>query len=61
MPEDGKQCYIYLDDALVLPKSYTKVKEDGQLLQRLGFVLSLEKFQLQPTQEFTHLSLVFNT
>ena len=57
--------FLYLDDALVLANSYTKAKEDGQrlvqFLQRLGFVLSLEKCQLEPTQEFTLLCLVFNT
>ena len=31
-----------------------------QLLQRLGFMLSLEKCQLELTQEFTHLVLVFS-
>ena len=40
-------------------------QEDGlrvvQLLHKLGFVLSLEKYQLEPTQEFTHWDLVFNT
>ena len=57
--------FLYLDDTLVLVNSYTQAKEDGQrvvqLLQRLGFILSLEKCQLEPTQEFTHLGLVFNT
>ena len=55
---------LYLDDALVLANSYTKTKEDGQratqLIQKLGFVLSPEKCQLEPTQEFTHFGLVFN-
>ena len=32
-----------------------------QELQRLDFVLSLQMCQLEPTQEFTHLGLVFNT
>ena len=57
--------FLYLDGALVLAHSYTQAKEDGQkvvqLLQKLGFVLSLEKCQLEPNQEFTHLGLVFNT
>ena len=44
---------------------YTQGKEDEQrvvqLLQRLVFVLSLEKCQLELTQEFTHSGLVFKT
>ena len=60
----GKTVCLHLDDALVLVTSYTQAKADGQrvgqLLQRLGFVLSLEKCQSEPTQEFTHLGLVFN-
>ena len=59
------EVFLYLNDALVLANSYTQAKEDGQrvveLLQILGFVLSLEKCQLEPTQEFTHLGLVLNT
>ena len=55
--------FLYLDDALVLANSYSQAKEDGQkvvqLLQRLGFVLSLETCQLESTQIFTHLDLVF--
>ena len=65
MLEDGHNSILYLDNTLVLATSYTEAKEDGQrvvqLLQRLGSVLSLEKCQLQPTQEFTYLGLVFNT
>ena len=42
----------YLDDALLLATSYTQAKGEWhrvvQLLQRLGFVLSLEKCQLEP-------------
>ena len=61
----GITVFLCLDDALILGNSYTQVKEDGQrvvqLLQRLGFVLSLEKCQLEPTQEFTHLGLLFST
>ena len=57
--------FLYLDDALVLANSYFLSKVDGQrvvqLLQKLGFVLILEKCQLEPTQEFTHWGLVFNT
>ena len=65
MDEDGYNSFLYLCDALVLANSYTHAKEDGQrvvqLLQRVGFVLSLETCHLEPTQEFTHLGLVFNT
>ena len=61
----GVTLFLYLDDALVLANFYTQVKEDGQrvvqLLLKLGFMLILEKCQLEPTQEFTHLGLVFNT
>ena len=61
----GITIYLYLYNALVLANYYTQAKEDGkrvvQLLQKLGFVLSLKKSQLEPTQEFTHLGLVFNT
>ena len=61
----GIRIFLYLDAALVPANSYTQAKEDGQrvvwLLQKLGFVLSLEKCQLESTQEFTHLGLVFNT
>ena len=48
----GITIFLYLDTALVLAASYTQAKEDGQrevkLLQRLQFVLSLEKCQLEP-------------
>ena len=61
----GITIFLYLDNALVLASSYTQAKEGRQkvvqLLQKLGFVLSLEKCQLEPTQEFTHLGLVINT
>ena len=61
----GITVFLYLGGALVLAHSYTQAKEDGRrvvhLLQRLGFVLRLEKCQLEPTEEFTHLCLVFNT
>ena len=61
----GIAIFLYLDDTLLLANSFTQAKKDGQmvvqLLQKLGFVLSLEKCQLEPTQEFTHLGLVFNT
>ena len=61
----GIKVFLYLDDALVLANSYTLAKKDGQsvvqLLERLGFMLSLEKCQLEPTQEYTYLGLVFNT
>ena len=57
--------FLYLDDALVLANSYTQAKEDGQrvvqLLQKLGFVLSLEKCQLESNQEFTLGSGVWQT
>ena len=59
----GIAMFLYLDNALLLANSYTQTKEVGQrvvhLLKRLGFVLSLEKCQLEPTQELTHLGLVF--
>ena len=48
-----------------IANSYTQAKEDVrkvvQLLQNLGFVLSLEKYQLKLTHEFTHLGLLFIT
>ena len=57
--------FLYLNDALVPANSYTQAKEDEwkvvQFLQRLGFMLNLEKCKLQPTQEFTYLGLVLNT
>ena len=49
----GITIFLYLDDALLLANSYTQAKEDGQrvvqLLQKLGFVLSLEKCQVELT------------
>ena len=60
----GLTVFLYMDDTLLLVISYTQAKEDGQrvlLLQRMGFMLSLTKCQLKPTQEFTHMGLVFNT
>ena len=57
----GITVFLYLDGVLVLASSCTQAKEDGkrlaQLLHRLGFVLSLKRCQLEPTQEFTHLGL----
>ena len=61
----GMTIFLYLDDALVLANSLPQAKEDGQrvvqLLHRLGFMLNLEKCQVEPTEELTHLGLVFNT
>ena len=57
--------FLHLDNALVLANYYTQAKEDRQrvadLLWKLGLVLILKKCQLEPTQEFIHLALVFKT
>ena len=57
----AKTIFLYLHDALILANSYTVSKQDGQRVVQLLQRLSLEKCQLESTQEFTHLSLVFNT
>ena len=57
--------FLYLDDALVLGDTYDQAKTNGwivaKLLLDLGFVLSLEKCNFEPTQVFTHLGVMLNT
>ena len=57
--------FLYLNDALILIESCMQARIDGQrvssLLQRLGFVLSLEKYQFRPTQVFTQVGVPFDT
>ena len=56
--------FLYLDDVLILAIFYSQVMKDGQrvaqLQERLGFVLSLEKCWLEPTQKFMLLGTGFH-
>ena len=61
----GITLFLYLDDALVLGDTYDQAKTNGRIVAKLlldlGFVLSLEKCNFEPTQVFTHLGVTWNT
>ena len=57
--------FLYLDIAVILVESYMQARLDWQgvasLLHRLGFALSHNKCQLEPTHVFTYLGLTLDT
>ena len=57
--------FLYLDDVLVLGDTYDQAKTNGRIVAKLlldlGFILSLEKCNFEPTQVFTHLGVTWNT
>ena len=61
----GITLFLYPDDALVLGDTYDQAKTNGRIVAKLlldlGFVLSLEKCNFEPTQVFTHLGVTWNT
>ena len=61
----GITLFLYLDNALVLGNTYDQAKTNGRIIAKLlwdlGFVLSLEKCNFEPTQVFTHLGVTWNT
>ena len=57
--QQGIRSIVFLDDMLLMARSreglLRKVQEIVQLLQLLGFVVNLEKSQLNPTQRIQYL------
>ena len=56
--------FLYLDNVVILAESFSQARVDGErvtsLLQRLGFILSHNRCQAEPTEVFTHLFLRFS-
>ena len=61
----GVTIIIYIDDILVLGKSYKECKEHAnmvlRLLRTLGFLINEEKCRLEPDTFFTYLGCTWNT
>ena len=61
----GIMLFLYPDDTLVLGNTYDQAKTNGRIVAKLlldlGFILSLEKCNFEPTQVFTHLGVTWNT
>ncbi|KAI8490473.1 hypothetical protein Bbelb_317410 [Branchiostoma belcheri] len=61
----GIRIVIYLDDILVLGRTFAQCKENVDfvvsLLQSLGFLINREKSQLVPVQEIVFLGMVINS
>lgn len=62
---NGLISVIYLDDLLLIGASKTEcmnnIQETRSLLESLGFVLNLEKCQLEPSMTCKFLGFIFNT
>ena len=60
----GFQCWVYLDDILVVANSPQMVKKHLQImlqdLENSGMVVNQKKSQLEPTQEVNHLGFTVN-
>ena len=60
----GVRSVFYLDDMLIIGKSYEEcaknVEETRKLVQELGFIINEQKSQIIPTQRFRVLGFIFD-
>ena len=57
----GIRIIIYIDDILILSRSYEQCLIDAQLLDSLGFMIKTKKSISKPSQQLFYLGYLWNT